>query len=112
MTHDYALCMDIEEFFPSIKEDTVKEVFARAGYSRRAANALADMCCYFGALPQGAPTSPYLANLVFIMSWLFWQNSMMQRILDMQMTLLFLPTIHWAIYLMPLIRCFKIMASV
>lgn len=66
MTHDYALCMDIEDFFPSIKEDTVKEVFARAGYSRRAANALADMCCYFAALPQGAPTSPYLANLVFI----------------------------------------------
>lgn len=64
-THDYALCMDIEDFFPSIKEDSVKQVFTRAGYSRQAAVALADMCCYQGVLPQGAPTSPALANLVF-----------------------------------------------
>lgn len=63
--HDYALCMDIEDFFPTIKEDAVKRVFVRAGYSKRAAAALADICCHLGVLPQGAPTSPCLANLVF-----------------------------------------------
>ena len=65
MAHDYALCMDIEDFFPSIQEEAVRQVFVRAGYSRRAAAALADICCCRGALPQGAPTSPGLANLVF-----------------------------------------------
>ena len=64
-THDYALCLDIEDFFPSIKQEKAMRVFARAGYSRRASAALADLCCYLGTLPQGAPTSPGLANLVF-----------------------------------------------
>lgn len=63
--HDYVLCMDIEDFFPSIPLDAVVRVFARAGYSKSASAALAQLCCHRDVLPQGAPTSPSLANLIF-----------------------------------------------
>ena len=65
MHHDYVLCMDIEDFFPSISRSTVVRVFTHTGYSKSAASALADLCCYQETLPQGAPTSPYLANIIF-----------------------------------------------
>ncbi len=64
-SHDYALCLDIEDFFPSIPQELVTGVFQKAGYSDSAAGSLSELCCYRGALPQGAPTSPRLANLIF-----------------------------------------------
>lgn len=63
--HSYALCVDIQDYFPSISQDSVFKVFREAGYSRSAAEALADVCCFDRVLPQGAPTSPRLSNLVF-----------------------------------------------
>lgn len=57
------LAMDIKDFFPSIKEPQIIRIFRDMGYSASAAARLADICCYAGELPQGAPTSPYLANL-------------------------------------------------
>ena len=57
------LTMDIQDFFPSIKEEQVREVFQSAGYSLSAAERLTEICCFQGKLPQGAPSSPYLANL-------------------------------------------------
>lgn len=63
--HDYVLCLDIRDFFPSIKEETVEGVFRRAGYTSRASKALAEVCCYEEQLPQGAPTSPRLSNIIF-----------------------------------------------
>lgn len=53
-----------QKFFPSIREDSVIRLFNRMGYSYSAAKALARICCYCGALPQGAPSSPRLANLI------------------------------------------------
>lgn len=61
----YALCVDIEDFFPSIKWKTVLAAFHSLGYSTSAAAKLTDICCYKGALPQGAPTSPQLSNIIF-----------------------------------------------
>lgn len=58
------LNIDIKDFFPSITYDMVRKVFEEIGYSRQAAGGLADLSCHNGVLPQGAPTSPYLANLV------------------------------------------------
>lgn len=58
------LNLDIKNFFPSISQDRVIKVFEEMGYSKSASDILADICCYEGRLPQGAPTSPYLANLV------------------------------------------------
>lgn len=63
--NDYVLCLDIRDFFPSIPQAHVKKVFQSAGYSPSAADALSELCCFENALPQGAPTSPRLSNLVF-----------------------------------------------
>lgn len=62
----YILKMDIEDFFPSINFYLVREVFIKMHYSKVISNALASLCICEGQLPQGAPTSPYIANLVFI----------------------------------------------
>lgn len=63
--HDYVVCLDIRDFFPSIGQRAVAGAFCGAGYTVSAAGALADICCYGGALPQGAPTSPRLSNIIF-----------------------------------------------
>ncbi len=57
------LTMDIKDFFPSIKVFDVYEVFKDIGYLDNVSWFLANLCCLNGALPQGAPTSPYLSNL-------------------------------------------------
>lgn len=62
--YEQSLNIDIKDFFPSISQDRVKQVFIEMGYSREASEYLARLCCYKGKLPQGAPTSPYLANIV------------------------------------------------
>ena len=56
--------MDIKDFFPSITRDKVFWVFYEMGYSKDAAGCFAELCCHEEKLPQGAPTSPYLANIV------------------------------------------------
>lgn len=62
---DYALCIDIKDFFPSISRKSVYSAFLSLGYSSSASSKLADVCCYKDKLPQGASTSPYLSNIVF-----------------------------------------------
>ncbi len=84
------LRMDLESFFPSIPMARVQKLFVRLGYSRRIADRLAGLCTntvpawvldlydpmvtdrmrrqfrrYYRRphLPQGAPTSPAVANL-------------------------------------------------
>jgi retron-type reverse transcriptase len=56
--------IDLKDFFPSITKAQVKKVFEAAGYPEPAAFFLSGLCCLAGSLPQGAPTSPALANLV------------------------------------------------
>lgn len=58
------LKLDIENFFPSIKINRIISIFQRLGYSNRISFLLAKFCCYEDSLPQGAPTSPYLSNIV------------------------------------------------
>jgi retron-type reverse transcriptase len=58
------LTLDIKNFFPSISIAQVTCVFRAAGYSPSAASMLARLCTCEDALPQGAPSSPRLANLV------------------------------------------------
>src|ERR1035441_6477788 len=61
----YLLNVDIQDFFGSIVEQTVRALFADLGFSAHVAKSLAGLCTYQDSLPQGAPTSPYLANLAF-----------------------------------------------
>jgi retron-type reverse transcriptase len=56
--------MDIRDFFGSIKSARVQRYFQRIGWNTEAARLLTTICIYRGALPQGAPTSPRLSNLL------------------------------------------------
>lgn len=62
----WVLNLDIEDFFPAIHFGRVMGMFAGKTYRlpRPAALALAQICCYRGSLPQGAPTSPVVSNMV------------------------------------------------
>lgn len=55
---------DIKNFFPSIKMARIIGLFQSFGYSDSVSYALAKICCYMEALPQGGATSPSLSNLV------------------------------------------------
>lgn len=61
---NYVLGIDLKDFFPSIKSKSVKRIFKSVGYTSRIAKDFANICTYLDKLPQGAPTSPTLANLV------------------------------------------------
>lgn len=58
------LTMDIKKFFDSIKFELVEELFLKMKYSSNISNLLAKLCCLKGSLPQGAPTSPYITNIL------------------------------------------------
>ncbi len=58
------LTVDVKNFFPSIKSGYVLGAFLSAGYNVDVAVLLTRLCCLREALPQGAPTSAYLSNLV------------------------------------------------
>lgn len=59
------LTMDVKDFFPSISENQVFHIFDQScDYERSVAVLLTKLCTYDGVLPQGAPTSAYLSNLV------------------------------------------------
>ena len=57
--------LDLENFFPSIRVEAVENEFLKLGYSKIVSKLLSKLCTRNGTLPQGAPTSPYLSNLVF-----------------------------------------------
>ena len=56
--------IDLQDFFPSISHRQVRKVFEQLGYPYRVASLLANLCTVDGFLPQGAPTSPALSNMV------------------------------------------------
>lgn len=60
----YILKLDIKDFFPSIGFGKVLDVFQKLGFPKEISSALANICIYKDELPQGAPTSPYLANII------------------------------------------------
>ena len=60
----HILNIDIKDFFPSITISQVNEVFFGLGYNEEVSSMLSQICCLDGRVPQGAPTSPALGNLV------------------------------------------------
>ncbi len=58
------LAADLEDFFDNTPAPRVRECFATQGWDEPAADILTRLCTFRGALPQGAPTSPALSNLV------------------------------------------------
>ncbi|WP_155395454.1 reverse transcriptase domain-containing protein [Photobacterium angustum] len=59
----YLLSLDLEDFFPSIGSYKVYGIFRSIGYNKEMSKLLTNLCTYHGYLPQGAPSSPKLANL-------------------------------------------------
>ena len=55
---------DIRHFFGSIRRRTVVKAFKAIGYPGNISKVLAELCCKDGHLPQGAPTSPALSNII------------------------------------------------
>lgn len=61
----YLLKIDISDFFGSIRFGQVyAAAFNAKHFPRQVGVMLTAFCCYKGVLPQGAPTSPALSNLV------------------------------------------------
>ena len=60
----FILEMDIKNFFGTISEKQVFKLFCNIGYNTDVSAILTSLCTYEEVLPQGAVTSPYIANLV------------------------------------------------
>jgi S1-C subfamily serine protease len=60
----FVLNLDIKDFFPSITENRVRGVLDALTIDSRVASIIARLCCNGGHLPQGAPTSPVLSNMI------------------------------------------------
>jgi uncharacterized protein (TIGR03067 family) len=56
--------LDLRDFFPATTEYRVYDYFRRIGWNRPAARLLTRLSTHEGGLPQGAPTSPRLSNLI------------------------------------------------
>ena len=62
----FKLTTDLKDFFPSVTNKLVYHTFLEIGYTNHQASALTKLTTYKYGLPQGAPTSPALANLCFL----------------------------------------------
>jgi len=59
------LSLDIKDFFPSVKRSMIRQYLHRVvGYGHTVASLLAELMTYKNFVPQGAPTSGLIANLV------------------------------------------------
>jgi len=56
--------VDLRDFFESTRGGRVARWLAAQGWGREAVQTLTRLCVYRDGLPQGAPTSPSLSNLV------------------------------------------------
>ncbi len=63
---NWVLNIDLENFFPSINFGRVRGMFMGKPYNLpdSVATILAQICCYKNELPQGAPTSPVVSNMI------------------------------------------------
>lgn len=66
----FFLRMDIENFFPSITSDIIKETFSHLisfdseEDKEKILELISNLCTYEDVLPQGVPTSPMLSNII------------------------------------------------
>jgi RNA-directed DNA polymerase len=62
----HVLNLDLKDFFPSINFGRVRGMFMATpyGFNPDVATVLAQICCHNNQLPQGAPTSPVITNML------------------------------------------------
>lgn len=58
--------IDLKEFFPTVNFGRVRGMFMAKPYllPPKASTVLAQICCHDNQLPQGAPTSPIISNMI------------------------------------------------
>lgn len=56
--------LDLKDFFTSIKQYHVDQIFQHLGIAEKPARTLSELCTYKSFVPQGALTSPKLSNIV------------------------------------------------
>lgn len=66
LNNPYVFKTDIKDFFSSIKEHLVKQLFLDLGFDSQTSKVLSRICCLYGVLPQGAATSPMISNMIFL----------------------------------------------
>jgi RNA-directed DNA polymerase len=64
--HPVLVTLDLRSCFPRISHKAINRVYRRLGYSPTIARVLTQLTTLHQALPQGAPTSPALANLALL----------------------------------------------
>jgi len=62
--YKYILKLDIKDFFNSVSYVDIYNIFQEYGFSSSLCGLLSHLVTYDDYLPQGAPTSPYLSNLL------------------------------------------------
>lgn len=62
----YIVKIDLKDYFGTLKSNRVYEFFINLGYAKDVSVLLCNLCTLNYSLPQGAPTSPYLSNLLTI----------------------------------------------
>ena len=62
----FVLNLDLLDFFPSINFGRVRGMFMATPYNlnEKVSTVLAQICCFNNELPQGAPTSPIVSNMI------------------------------------------------
>ncbi len=60
----FVVNIDFREFFPSITERRIIGVLESLSIESPVAAIIATLCCHKNRLPQGAPTSPVLSNMI------------------------------------------------
>lgn len=58
------ISVDIKDFFHSIKQNKLHQLFIQAGIEEKPARTLSEICTYKSYVPQGALTSPKVSNMV------------------------------------------------
>ena len=62
----YVFNIDLKDFFPTINFGRVRGMFMGKPYNlpQKVSTVLAHLCCHDRELPQGAPTSPIISNMI------------------------------------------------
>jgi retron-type reverse transcriptase len=60
----FVVNIDLKNFFPTISQNRVEGMLSSLGIDARVAEIIARICCNKGHLPQGAPSSPVLSNMI------------------------------------------------
>jgi S1-C subfamily serine protease len=60
----FVVNLDLKDFFPTITERRIVGLLQSLGVDTRVSEIVARLCCHASQLPQGAPTSPVLSNMI------------------------------------------------